>query len=135
MSEYNVILELGMQNGLPFPVFFACFVQHVPLLSVWETWSLFCLWGGNAWTPDFSIHDCPCTRNALSACALTSAILSPVRVGLAIPTHGDDSCDFSCSVARVKILPHMRKGYLRRVLILLCSLELNGLKHPKMLRN
>jgi len=35
---------------------------------------------------------------------LTSAILSPVRVGLAIPIHGDNSCDCSCSVARVKIL-------------------------------
>lgn len=34
-----------------------------------------------------------------------------------------------------KNTPHMRKGYLRRVLILLRSLELNGLEHPKMLRN
>ena len=104
MSEYNAILELGMQNDLHFPVVFACFVQQVPLLSVWETCSLFCLWGGNAWTLDFSIHDCPCTHNALSVCALTNAILSPVRADLAIPTHRDDSCDFSCSVARVKIL-------------------------------
>lgn len=67
MSDCNAMLEPGMQNGLHFPVFFTCFVQHIPLLSAWDTQSLFCLWEGNAWTSVFSAHDCPCARTALSA--------------------------------------------------------------------
>lgn len=93
MSEYNAILELGMQNGLHFPLFL-----HV-LFSTF----LYCQCGKlgpYSVFGDFSIHDCPCTCNALSACV----ILTPARISLAIPTHGDDSCDFSCSVARVKVL-------------------------------
>lgn len=71
MSDYNAILELGMQNGLCFPVFFTCFIQHIPLLPAWNTQSLLCLWGGNV-----SAHDCPCAHSALTACAPTNAISS-----------------------------------------------------------
>lgn len=81
MSEYNAILDLGMH----FPVVFCMFRSACSItLSVKN----FGPWGGNAWTPNFSFYDCPCTCNTLRACALTRAILSPVRVGLAIPTHG-----------------------------------------------
>jgi len=71
MSEYNGILELGMQNNLHFPVGFVCFVQPIPLLGAWETWSFFLPFRGNAWRPDFGIHNCLCTRNTPSTCAST----------------------------------------------------------------